>query len=118
MAPAFLISLLPSTSGPRTHSSNIAPNIWELGSMSVATLTLGSRLRQRGRKVASQKGAQESFRMLLGVQERASGNEPSHSQREFNFGSWSLGALLNLQKDILGVKIPCLEEFFIPLESS
>jgi hypothetical protein len=46
------------------------------------------------------------------------GSEPSHSQREFNFGSWSPGALPNLQKEISGAKIPWLEEFFISLESS
>jgi hypothetical protein len=37
---------------------------------------------------------------------RMSGSEPSHSQREFNFGSWSPDAFLNLQKEILGVKTP------------
>jgi hypothetical protein len=47
-----------------------------------------------------------------------SGSEPSHSQREFNFGSWSPGALLNFQKEISGVKTPWLKEFFIPLEKS
>jgi hypothetical protein len=40
-----------------------------------------------------------------------SGNEPSHSQREFNFGSWSPSTLLNFQKEISGVKTPCLKEF-------
>jgi hypothetical protein len=35
----------------------------------VATLALGSRPRQRGCKVASQKEGRESFRMFLGVQE-------------------------------------------------
>ncbi len=49
---------------------------------------------------------------------KVSGSEPSHSQREFNFGSWNSDALPNLQKKISRVKTPWLEEFFIPLESS
>jgi hypothetical protein len=49
---------------------------------------------------------------------RMGGSEPSHSQREFNYGSWSPGAFPNLQKEISKVKTPWMEFFFIPLENS
>jgi hypothetical protein len=41
-----------------------------------------------------------------------------HTPREFHFGNWSPSGLPNLQRAIAGVKIQCLEEFFISLESS
>jgi len=47
---------------------------------------------------------------------RCEGMNP-HTPREFHFGSWSPGGLLNLQRAIAGVKTQWLEEFFISLES-
>jgi len=41
-----------------------------------------------------------------------------HTPREFHFGSWSPGGLLNLQRAIAGVKTQWLKEFFISLEIS
>jgi hypothetical protein len=41
-----------------------------------------------------------------------------HTPREFHFGSWSLGGLLNFQRAISRVKTQWLEEFFISLEIS
>jgi hypothetical protein len=40
-----------------------------------------------------------------------------HTPREFHFGSWSLGGLLNLQRLIAGVKTQWFEELFISMES-
>jgi hypothetical protein len=42
----------------------------------------------------------------------------SHTPREFHFGSWSPGGLLNFQRVFAGVKTQGLEEFFISMESS
>jgi len=52
-----------------------------------------------------------------GSEGKCEGNEPSHSQRSFHFGSWSPGGLLNVQKTIARVKSQWLKEFFIPLKS-
>ncbi len=70
--------------------------------LSVATLALGSRPRQKGFKGAGQEVCE---------------NEDSHSQVSSPFGSWSLGGLPNLQRAIAEVKTPCIKEFFILLES-
>jgi hypothetical protein len=35
-----------------------------------------------------------------------------HTPREFHFGSWSPDGLPNFQKEITGVKIQWIEEFF------
>jgi hypothetical protein len=73
----------------------------------VATLTLGSRPRQKSLKGAGQEECE---------------NEDSHSQVSSPFGSWSPGSwspggLPNLQRAISEVKTPCIEELFISLES-
>jgi hypothetical protein len=88
-----------------------------LGIAIVATLALGTQPKQGGCKVVGQEGARESLHMLPGMQE-SEGKWTLTLPREFNLGSWSPGGLLNLQKEILGVKTPWLEECFIPLESS
>jgi hypothetical protein len=49
---------------------------------------------------------------------RVWGNEPSHSQMNSHFGSWSPNGLSNLQRVIAGVKIYWIEEFLISLEKS
>ncbi len=67
----------------------------------IATLALGSRPRQKGLKGAGQEECE---------------NEDSHSQMSFPFRSWSPGGLLNLQRMIVEVKTPRIEEFFISLE--
>jgi hypothetical protein len=48
---------------------NVIMKLYQLGGIHVATLALGSRPKQRGCKVVSQKGARESLQMLSGVQE-------------------------------------------------
>jgi hypothetical protein len=44
------------------------------------------------------------------------GNEPSHSQGSFHFGSWSPSGLLNIQRTIEGVKTNWIKEFLISLK--
>ncbi len=44
-------------------------------------------------------------------------DEDSHSQVSSHFGSWSPSGLLNLQRAIIGVKTPRIEECFISLKS-
>jgi hypothetical protein len=46
------------------------------------------------------------------------GNEPTHSQLSFHFGSWSPNGLSNFQKAITGVKIHWIKKFLIPLKIS
>jgi len=76
---------------------------------SVATLALGSWPRQGLARSQAKREAQEWRKVW--------GNEPSHAQRSFHFGSWSLGGFLNVQRVIIRVKTQWFEEFFIPLES-
>jgi hypothetical protein len=45
-------------------------------------------------------------------------NEPSHSQVNSHFGSWSPNGLLNFKRAIAGVKTHWIEMFLISLESS
>jgi hypothetical protein len=45
------------------------------------------------------------------------GNEPSHSQGSFHFGSWSLSEPPNLEKPIAKVKTHWIENFLLSLES-
>jgi hypothetical protein len=54
----------------------------------VATLVLGSRLRQRVARVWFKKETRESHHIFPGVQ-RVWGHEPSHSQVNSHVGSWS-----------------------------
>jgi hypothetical protein len=49
---------------------------------------------------------------------RVWGNEPSHSQINSHFGSWSPNGLLNFQKAIVEVKTHWIKMFLISLESS
>jgi hypothetical protein len=44
-------------------------------------------------------------------------DELSHSQMNSHVGSWNPCGLPELQRAITKEKIPCLEEFFISLES-
>ncbi len=77
---------------------------------SVITLALGSRPRQGLARVRAKKEAWECRRVRR--------NEPSHSQVNSHFGSWSLNGLSNLQKSIAGVKTHWIRKFFISLEIS
>jgi hypothetical protein len=74
-----------------------------------ATLALGSQPRQGLTRLRAKKKAQEWRKVW--------GNEPSHCQRSFHFGSSSFEGLLNVQRAIARVKNQWLEEFFIPLEN-
>jgi hypothetical protein len=69
----------------------------------VATLALGSRPRQGLVRLRAKREARGSDLMLLGVQ-RVWRNEPSHSQVNSHFGSWSPNGLSNFQKAIAGVE--------------
>jgi len=60
----------------------------------VATLALGSWPRQRLARVRAKRETWECRRVW--------GNEPSHSQMNSHFGSWSLGGFPNLQRAISG----------------
>jgi len=55
--------------------------------------------------------------MPSGVQKNVK-KEPSHSQVNSHFGSWSPGGLPNVQRVIIRVKTQWLEKFFISLESN
>jgi len=68
----------------------------------ITTLALGSQPRQKGLKGAGQEECEK---------------ENSHSQVSSPFGSWSPSGLPNFQRAITKVKTPCIEEFFISLES-
>jgi hypothetical protein len=70
--------------------------------LSIASLALGLRPRQKGLKGTGQEECEK---------------EDSHSQVSSPFGSWSPSGLPNLQGMIAKVKTPCIEEFFISLES-
>jgi hypothetical protein len=61
---------------------------WNYFTFNVATLALGSWLKQGGCRVAGQKGDPGALHMLPGMQ-RAWGNEPSHSQVNSHVRSWS-----------------------------
>ncbi len=50
--------------------------------------------------------------------ERVWENEPTHSQMNSHFGTWSPYGIQNFQKVILGIKNHWIEKFFIPLEIS
>jgi hypothetical protein len=67
----------------------------------VATLALCSRPRQRLARVLAKKRARECE------------DEDSHSQVSFHYGSWNLGGLPNLQRAIVEVKTPRIEDLFI-----
>jgi hypothetical protein len=54
----------------------------------VTTLALGSRPRQGVARLGAKRETHESLHMLPGVQ-RVCGNEPSHSQVNFDVGSWN-----------------------------
>jgi hypothetical protein len=71
----------------------------------VATLALGSRLRQRLARAWAKKNVRECE------------DEDSHSQMSSHFGSWGPGGLSNLLRAITEVKTLHIEEFFISLES-
>ncbi len=74
------------------------------------TLALGISPRQRYGKVQVGSATRECRRVW--------GNEPTHSQVDSHFGSWSLDGFPNLQRTIGRVKSHWIENFFISLESS
>ncbi len=59
-----------------------------INSLYVATLTLGSRPRQKVARLRAKRETWESHHMLPRVQ-RVWGNEPSHSQVNSHYGSWN-----------------------------
>jgi hypothetical protein len=54
--------------------------------------------------------------LALGENVRECEDEDSHSQMNSHWGSWSPSGLSNLQRMIIDIKTPCIEEFFISLE--
>ncbi len=68
----------------------------------VKTLALGLRPRQGFARLRAKGEARESH-----------GNEPSHSQVNSHFGSWSPNGVPNLQRAISGVKTHQFEKFFV-----
>jgi hypothetical protein len=70
-------------------------------SIIVTTLALGSQPRQKSLKGAGQEECE---------------NEDSRSQVSSPFESWNPSGLPNLQRTIVEVKTPDIEEFFISLE--
>jgi hypothetical protein len=71
----------------------------------VVTLALGLQPRQRFTRVRAKRSV------------RKCENEDSHSQVSSHFGSWSPSGLPHLQRAIVKVKTPRIEEFFISSES-
>jgi len=67
----------------------------------ITTLALGLRPRQRLTRVQAKRNVRECE------------HEDSHSEVSSHFGSWNLGGLSNLQKEIAKVKTHCIEKFFI-----
>jgi hypothetical protein len=67
----------------------------------VTTLALSSRPRQRLARAQAKRNVRECE------------DEDSHSQASSHFGSWSPDGLPNLQRVIIEVKTPRIEEFFI-----
>jgi hypothetical protein len=73
----------------------------------------------RGCKVAGQEEDPGALHMLLRVQ-RVRGHEPSHSQVNSHVAMLGVRVpkgLPDFQNAIVGVKTPCLKEFFISLKS-
>jgi hypothetical protein len=91
--------------------------MFHFSSWDVATLTLGSWPRKGFAKVQA-KTRPESRISCSRECKRMWGKEPSHSQMNSHFGSWSPNGLLNLHREIARVKTHWIEEFLISLESS
>ncbi len=81
------------------------------------TLALGSQPKQGFAKVRAKTelGSHISYSQEC---KRVQRIEPSHSQVNSHFGSWSPNGLLNFQRAIAGVKTHWIEKFLISLESS
>jgi len=75
----------------------------------VVTLALGSRPKQGFARLRAKREAREWKKVW--------GNEPSHSQKSFHFGSWSPGGLPNVQRAISRVKNQWLKEFFYTIRN-
>jgi len=86
-------------------------------SIIVATLALGSQPRQ-GLAMVRAKNELGSNISCSRECKRMWRNEPSHSQVNSHFGSWSLNELPNFQRAISGVKTHWIETFLISLKSS
>jgi len=76
--------------------------------------------RNQGKSLQKCKPKMKPMSHILCSQEcrRVWGNEPTHSQVDSHFGTWSPNRLLNLQRMIVGIKTHWSEKFLIPLESS
>jgi len=87
---------------------NFATFLFQHRTLNVATLALGSQPRQGLTRLWTKRESREWKKVW--------GNEPSHSQGSFHFGSWSLGGLPNVQRVIAGAKTQLIENLFIPLK--
>jgi hypothetical protein len=85
--------------------------------MFVVTLALGLQPRQGLAKVRAKRKLGSHISCSRECK-RVWGNEPSHSQGNSHFGSWSPGELSNLQRAIARVKTHWIEVFLISLQSS
>jgi hypothetical protein len=100
--PKLQHALLPSKC---CELKNMLQIFFSIVSFYVATLALGLRPRRRLARAWAKRSVRECE------------DEDSHSQVSFHFGSWSPSGLPNLQRAIAKVKAPCIEKFFISLES-
>jgi hypothetical protein len=93
-----------------------------LNKRNVTTLALGSQPRQKHGKCVSQKCNPRVTLALLGerrsVWRNVWRNEPTHSQVDFHFGSWSPYGVLNFWRASLGFKTHWIKNFFIKLKCS
>jgi hypothetical protein len=92
----------------------------QLIKLTVATLTLGSRPKQRLAKLHAKNETRKSHFMLLGGWEDGRVWELNLHIPKWtpNFGNWSPDGLPNFQGAIAGVKIHWIKEFLISLKSS
>ncbi len=104
--------------------SSAMASIWKYGAWSkgqwwwlenniviVTTLALGSWPKQGLARLQTKREARESHLMLPRVQNNVR-DEPSHSQVNSHFESWSFNGLLNLKRAIVRVKTHWIQEFF------
>jgi hypothetical protein len=84
--------------------------------VSIATLALGSQLRQGLAKVRAESEAKSHFSCSWECR-KLWGNEPTHSQVGSHFGNWNPTRLPNPQRAISGVETHWIEKSFIPLKN-
>jgi hypothetical protein len=88
----------------------------QLSVENVATLTLGSWPRGKGLQECGTRGKLGRHILYSWECRRMWENEPSHSQMNSHFESWSPNGFLNFQRAISGDKTHWIEDFFISLE--